>query len=160
MNESVLDVLMFLLDHYGDQEISFDDEREQVHQELVEAGFDGGAVCSALGWLESLGDIETLAPEHGELPRRASMRVFTALERQRFSAEALGFLTLLGQSDVLGPHDVEAIIDRALALDAPELDLEELKWVVLVVLYNRPEMAHLYACIEELVQPADLRVLH
>jgi len=55
---------------------------------------------------------------------------------------------------------LDRIIDRAMALDVDEIDLDAIKWVTLMVVYNRPDTAHLYAYMEELAQPESLRRLH
>jgi Smg protein len=43
------------------------------------------------------------------------------------------------------------VIDRVMALDADDIDLEQLKWVVLMVLFNQPGREGAYAWMEDLV---------
>jgi Smg protein len=43
------------------------------------------------------------------------------------------------------------VIDRLLALDTDELDLEQVKWVVLMVLSSQPGQELAYARMEDLV---------
>jgi len=52
------------------------------------------------------------------------------------------------------------VIDRLCALDKPFIHLEDLKWVVLMVLFNVPGSEQAYAQMEDLIfdEPAD--VLH
>jgi len=45
-----------------------------------------------------------------------------------------------------GPDEEER--DRAMALDQDELDLDDLKWVVLMVLFNQPGSEAAYAWME------------
>jgi Smg protein len=40
------------------------------------------------------------------------------------------------------------VLDRAMALDQDELDLDDLKWVVLMVLFNQPGSEAAYAWME------------
>ncbi len=47
-------------------------------------------------------------------------------------------MLFLEQNGILDPASRELVIDRALALDTPALTVEELKWIVLLVLMNRP----------------------
>ena len=42
----------------------------------------------------------------------------------------------------------ELVLDRAMALDQDELDLDDLKWVVLMVLFNQPGSEAAYAWME------------
>jgi Smg protein len=44
----------------------------------------------------------------------------------------------LEQHGVLDAHQRELVLDRAMALEQDELDLDDLKWVVLMVLFNQP----------------------
>jgi Smg protein len=43
------------------------------------------------------------------------------------------------------------VIDRLLALDTDELDLEQVKWVVLMVLSSQPGQELAYSRMEDLV---------
>jgi Smg protein len=42
-------------------------------------------------------------------------------------------------------------VDRLLALDAPDIDVEQIKWVVLMVLFSQPGQELAYARMEDLV---------
>ena len=52
---------------------------------------------------------------------------------------------------ILSPSQREIVIDRLLALDTEELDLEQVKWVVLMVLSSQPGQELAYARMEDLV---------
>ena len=43
------------------------------------------------------------------------------------------------------------VIDRVMALEAEEIDLEQLKWVVLMVLFNQPGQEQAYDLLEDWV---------
>ena len=45
----------------------------------------------------------------------------------------------------------ELVIDRVMALEDEEIDLDQLKWVVLMVLFNQPGRESAYAWMEDLV---------
>ena len=45
----------------------------------------------------------------------------------------------------------ELVIDRIDALEGAEIDLEQLKWVVLMVLFNRPGKEAVFAWMEDFV---------
>ncbi len=47
-----------------------------------------------------------------------------------------GILLFLEQIQVLNLETREMVIERVLALDTAEFDLEDLKWVILMVLFN------------------------
>ncbi len=52
------------------------------------------------------------------------------------------------------------VIDRVMALDAAEFDLEDLKWVILMVLFNIPGYENAYQQMEDLVFEEDENRLH
>ncbi len=64
------------------------------------------------------------------------------------------------QIGVINTVTREMVIDRLCALDKPYISLEDLKWVVLMVLFNVPGSEQAYAQMEDLIfdEPAD--VLH
>ena len=47
-----------------------------------------------------------------------------------------------------GADPREVVIDRAMALDQDEVDLDDLKWVVLMVLFNQPGAEAAFAWME------------
>ncbi len=63
------------------------------------------------------------------------MRIYTPEECERLDASCRGFLLFLEQIQVLNLETREMVIERVLALDTAEFDLEDLKWVILMVLF-------------------------
>src|SRR3546814_17140820 len=55
---------------------------------------------------------------------------------------------VLEQHGILDPAQRELVLDRAMALDQDELDLDDLKWVVLMVLFTQPGSEAAYAWME------------
>ena len=45
----------------------------------------------------------------------------------------------------------EILVDRLLALESADIDVEQIKWVVLMVLFNQPGQEDAYAWMEDLV---------
>jgi Smg protein len=74
-----------------------------------------------------------------------------AQEQQKINIEARGFILFLARSGVLDSHTRELVIDRVMALDTDEIDSEQLKWVILMVLFNQPGQEQAYAWMEDLV---------
>ncbi len=74
--------------------------------------------------------------------------------------ECRGFLLFLEQIQVLNLETREMVIDRVMALDAAEFDLEDLKWVILMVLFNIPGYENAYQQMEDLVFEEDENRLH
>lgn len=150
MKESVLDVLMYLFEHYIDDGTELDSDRESLKQELAEAGFPEGEIGKAFEWLEALtAEGARAAPPQGDA--RSAMRVYTDQESERLDLECRGFLLFLEQVRVLDATTRELVIDRVEALEGEEIDLESLKWVVLMVLFNQPGKEAVFAWMEDIV---------
>ena len=150
MKENVLDVLMYLFENYMDEGPEFSPDQETLAVELTQAGFPRSEVNKAFDWLEGLAALR----DGGSLPpggRRHSMRIFSSQEQQKISLEARGFILFLERSGVLDSHTRELVIDRVMALDTDEIDGEQLKWVILMVLFNQPGQEQAYAWMEDLV---------
>jgi Smg protein len=150
MKENVLDVLMYLFENYMDDGPEFSPDQEALAVELAQAGFPRSEVNKAFDWLEGLASLR----DRGVLPlggRPQSMRVFSAQEQQKINIDARGFILFLARSGVLDSHTRELVIDRVMALDTDEIDSEQLKWVILMVLFNQPGQEQAYAWMEDLV---------
>jgi Smg protein len=62
----------------------------------------------------------------------------------------VGLLTFLESSGILNPTQREWVIERALAVDEEELSLDQVKWIILFVLWERNE-AQQFFFIEDLL---------
>ncbi|STU48800.1 Uncharacterized protein conserved in bacteria [Klebsiella pneumoniae] len=71
-----------------------------------------------------------------------------------------GFLLFLEQIQVLNLETREMVIERVLALDTAEFELEDLKWVILMVLFNIPGCENAYQQMEELLFEVNEGMLH
>ena len=81
-------------------------------------------------------------------------------ECERLDASCRGFLLFLEQIQVLNLETREMVIERVLALDTAEFDLEDLKWVILMVLFNIPGCENAYQQMEELLFEVNEGMLH
>ncbi len=160
MKENVLDVLMYLFEtYYMDEDTEPSPDRETLHTQLLEAGFHRTDIEHALGWLEGLADASRENGRH-EAPLASSLRVFTGQEIEKLDLECRGFLLYLEQNRILTPPAREIVIDRVMALQTEEIDIEQLKWVILMVLFNQPGQEEAYAWMEELVFDHPAGYLH
>lgn len=159
MKETVLDVLMYLFENYLDE----DDEdsstdRESLTVELEQAGFPKAEINKAFDWLENLAsnppDTET------RFNRPDAFRVYAPVETERLGMECRGFLQYLENIGILEAAQREVVIDRIMALDGDEIDLEQVKWITLMVLFNRPGQEGAYARMEDLVFDDSVGVMH
>jgi Smg protein len=157
MNGSVLEILIYVFDRYMLEEAPEVPEREDLARQLKANGFPHAKVERALDWLADLAGVRDQAPLDGSGP---AVRIFTDSELQRLSTECRGFLFTLENLGVLSPQQREIVIERMLALDADELDTEQLKWVVLMVLSSQPGQELAFARLEDLVNEARASAPH
>lgn len=150
MKETMLDVLMYLFENYMNDEIQFDADEDSLRTELLEAGFTHGQIVKAFEWLEGLAEMQS-GPDPVTPLNTASLRLYTPNEVEKLDADSRGFLLFLEQVGVLDHSSRELVIDRVMALDNKEIDLDQLKWVILMVLFNQPGQEAAYAWMEDLV---------
>jgi Smg protein len=146
MKENVFDVLIYLFEKFMDGAIGDRPDADAVRTDLMEAGFPPLEITKALDWLDSLADM----PDLGQLTPPA-FRVFSFSEEARLDADARGLLMFLEQTGILAPESREQVIDRVMALDEDYLTLDNLKWIVLMVLFSRPDEELAFARMEHLV---------
>jgi Smg protein len=66
----------------------------------------------------------------------------------------------LEQAEILKPTQRELVIDRLLALDSEDLNLEQVRWIVLMVLSSQPGQEQACARMETLVFDTDTSTAH
>ena len=138
MKAEVMDVLLYIFERFQDDEFVPVDKAEALVSELEEVGFQTGEIQSALDWLDGLVDTSS---ESFALRQDSDIttRIYHPYEQHFLSIQCRGFLYFLEQVGVLDSHSREAVIDRVLALESNKpVDLDQLKWVVMMVLFNLP----------------------
>ena len=158
MKENVLDVLMYLFETYIDAEEDPEPDQNELRDELARAGFGDTEIDRALDWLDGLTDSQgNLTYNH---QTAHGTRIYNDFELQRLDAGCRGFVTYLEQIGILSPPQREILIDRLLALESPDIDVEQIKWVVLMVLFSQPGQETAYARMEDLVFEEESAMLH
>ena len=163
MKESVLDILIYLFENYFDAEASVapEPDRDTLKEELERAGFSEREVGRALEWLEQLADPERVGAHSGldQVPSR-SLRVFDAREQARLDTDCRGYIQYLENIGIVNAAQRELVIDRLLALDARQIDIEQVKWVVLMVLFSQPGQENALLRMEDLVFDGRAEAVH
>jgi Smg protein len=157
MKENVLEVLMYLFENYMDEETEFDADQEILTAKLSQAGFHRGEISKAFTWLEDLSAMCEGDDRGFSGGTRQSLRHYAPDELKKLDAPTRGLLLRLEQYGILDTPTREMVVDRIMALETEDIDLEQVKWVVMMVLYNRPDREESYAWLEELVFEDDLR---
>jgi Smg protein len=128
------DILVFVFENCQQADLAYD--RERVAKKLSAAGFEHSDISEALHWLAGM----ARAPQGVREPlpdTRSSFRAYAPRELAKLDAGCRGFLLTLEQSGILSAETRELVIERALAASGESLNLEQLKLVVLMVLWNQ-----------------------
>jgi len=128
------DILVYVFENCQQAELAYD--RERVARKLSAAGFEDSDISEALHWLAG---IQRLPPHiDAKLPDSStSFRAYAPREMAKLDAACRGFLLTLERSAILNPQTRELVLDRALAASGDALTLEQLKLIILMVLWNR-----------------------
>ena len=146
MKENVFDVLIYLFENYLDDETEASPDPDVIRTELLEAGFPHREISKAFDWLESLSEQKPI--QSTSLP---AFRIYSAQECVKLDTECRGLLMFLEQSSILTAASRELVIDRVMALNDESISLENLKWIVLMVLFSQPDEEIAFARMENLV---------
>lgn len=146
MKETIFDVLMYLFEHYMENDQEFFSDSDGVRTELQEAGFDTNEINNAFTWLESLSLQREIIPTVA-----TSFRIFSHEEQNKLDLECRDLILFLERSGILSPVNREIVIDRALALKNEDISIEKLKWIVLLVLLSRPDEEIAFSRMEDMI---------
>jgi len=127
------DILVYVFENCQQTELAYD--RDRVAKKLSAAGFEDADISEALHWLAGV----ARAPQGVREPlpdARSSFRAYAPRELAKLDAACRGFLMTLEHSGILSAETRELVIERALAATGDLLNLEQLKLVVLMVLWN------------------------
>lgn len=158
MKENVLDVLMYLFESYVDAEDDPEPDHSELRVELSKAGFGDAEIDRALEWLDGLTEHRDNLAIQAQTVQ--GTRVYNELEHQRLDVPCRGYITYLEQIGILSAPQREILLDRLLALETTDIDVEQVKWVVLMVLFSQPGQEVAYARMEDLVFEENTGVVH
>ena len=132
----MFDILVYLVENYfhsGD----FPDV-ETISKRLSAAGFEDDDISEALTWLSGFEQTEhgTTYPTFNS---SRGFRVYADEELSSLTTEAHGFILFLEDSEIITAPQRELIVERILAIAEPGVDLEKVKLIVLVVLWNQQQ---------------------
>ncbi len=149
----MFDILMYLFENFIHNETEIRVDQDELTDELVRAGFHHDEIYKALSWLEKLAALQETdnIPYFAKGPTSFVNRVYTQEEEMRLDVECRGFLLFLEQINVVDSSTREMVIDRVMEIDSKEFCLEDMKWVVLMVLFNVPGKENAYAQMEDLL---------
>lgn len=148
----MFDILMYLFENYIHSEAEVMVDHDVLTDELTRAGFHQDEIYKALAWIEKLAALQN-SDTYPYLTRTSTNtnRIYTPEELARLDIECRGFILFLEQVNLLDLSTREMVIDRVMELDTKEFGLDDLKWVILMVLFNVPGRESAYSQMEDLI---------
>lgn len=131
----MINVLLYLFNREKVDKQIFTTHRLEIQQELAAERFPPHAITQALNWLKELKEQITDVSLRDNLSSN-SIRIWLPSELTKLGIDALDFLSDLENQSVLNAWQREIIIDRAMAINTPRVDLEVFKSITLMVLYH------------------------
>ena len=157
MRENVLDVLMYLFETYIETQDETEMDQEDLRVDLTEAGFNSNEIEKAFDWLDKLNHMSSITEDLFDV---SSNRVYSKIEMSRLSSSCRGFIEYLEQINILSFNQRELLIDRLLALNTNDIDIDQIKWIVLMILFSQPNQEKAYSRMEDLIFETNESVLH
>src|SRR3990167_10467502 len=154
--ESVLNVLMYLFHHHMDRDNPLDLNDMKLIDELKSVGFHAHIIGKAFRWLHHLVELT----DQDVPASKNSFRVFSEQETWLINTDCRNFILSLEHQGILTSHTREIVIHQALELIHEGVDLNLLKWVTLMVLFNMPNSENALSHMEFLVLTNALDTIH
>lgn len=153
MKEELFEVLMYLFENHISHGERKRVTQESLYVELSEEGFNPETIDMAFAWLDGLSVMhieETLEEDKLEVSR--GFRIFSVEEQYHLSSEICNLLFKLELLDVLNPITREQIVNRLLSMDTSEIEPQQVKWLVLMVLLEEPNSETALSTLENLMR--------
>ena len=149
MKESMIGVLMYLLRNHMKHRCQLNHTPKNLTDELQRAGFQEGAINKAFNWLAELKLMQFNIQQAPPAPD--SIRILSHDERRKIDVKFIGFIMHLEQIGVLNPETRELTIAQIMQLDHARVTLQQVQWVILIVLFNHPNQHDALMAMENLV---------
>lgn len=129
----MFEVLVFIFENYIAHHALPDDD--VMTQELCAAGFNQKDIQGAVGWFQEMKSMLTQPPAIYSHQHSAT-RILTESELKKINIESISFVLFLQQANVINDVERDLIIDRAMALKQEQVNIEEMRWITMIALWN------------------------
>ncbi len=136
MNKRLFDIITSVINEIREQSLDNIDLHFIVDL-LIERGFSEQDISDAMMWLMHHGEtsVRNLQKTTTHLPRPI-WRTLHETESNALTPEAFGYLFHLREMEILSDEDMETIIERAVNLKTPSLDVEEIQDLISMVILD------------------------
>ncbi len=157
----MFDILIYLFENYVHSESKITIDYNSLTNDLSDIGFQQKDIYNTLRWLKNLSCYrKNIISSMNSESQQISTRIYTQEESFKLNSECRGFILFLEQIEVLTLDTREMIIEGIMELDINELNLEDLKWIILIVLFNIPGCEIVYRKLENLLFNFKEEIIH
>jgi Smg protein len=149
IEENIINVLMYLFENHMQSSCKIEADQSVLSLELYQAGFQQESVRKAFNWLSELILQQYDMQQHP--PQQTSIRIFDREECFKIDKLCRNLILRLEHEKILCPLTRELVISRIMQLDCDMVSINQVKWVVLMVLFNQPDKRGVMSCMESLV---------
>ena len=153
----MFDLLVYMFENYLSSKNNLDFANMTL--ELEAAGYDNKDIESALDWFTELKEMSEKISQSHSSKLNDKLRIYTDKEKEKFSFDGLGFILFLEQAHVLNSVEREIIIDRAMALNQNIINIDEVRWIVMMALWNNGREND-YLFVEDSLYQTERLALH
>lgn len=149
MNENIIDVLVYLFENYMTEHVDLKENYtvNNIYQGLEAAGFTKKTIDQAFDWLTEVNDLPNQSVQQSE----DAFRLYLGLESQILDEECIDFIMYLEDTGILNPSTRELLVNSLLYLNADNIDVDDLQWLALIILYIQPDQEQAFASMESLM---------
>lgn len=145
----MFEILVYLYESYRMAELA--PNRNTLEKRLFAAGFDDDSIKGALDWFAQMAGTQS----HSHLTDTPHFRHYAREEQERLDDECLTTLRFLEEAQILDGESREWVINGLLHLsaqgvDAEDITAEHVRWMSLIVLWNRGYIEH-YTYLEDML---------
>jgi len=157
----MFEIIMYLFESYIQVDQTMELDTQEVTDELMQEGFQKSEINKALAWLDNLANMHNRDPQSRTTAEKAtSHRIYNKIEQRQISLESRNYISYLEEAKILTTHTREMVIDCIMSLDSGELILEDVKWLILMVLFNDPVSDDAFLQFESMLMDFEEGLIH
>ncbi len=147
MNENVVDLLVYLFENYLYDTPEEHFNKDELFDGLQQAGFSNEVIEAAFDWLEKL-------PEHSDRLKTANpdaVRLYSQREYDLLQQDGIDFVMYLENTGILNSKSRELLINSIFDLEADNIDVDDLQWLALIILYSQPGQEQAFESLQDML---------
>jgi len=157
----MFEIIMYLFESYIQVDQSVELDTQEVTDELIQEGFQKAEIKKALSWLDQLANMHHQDPSgNTQEAQKTSHRIYNKIEQGQISLECRSYISYLEEAKILTTKTREMVIDCVMSLDNTQLQLEDLKWLILMVLFNDPVNNDAFLQLESMLMDFEEGLIH